>query len=411
MNGCSQHSAQKYFSHGGSGIGISLAGGGYRAAVFHLGALRRLNEYGILSQASIVSAVAGGAITAGVLARRWHELRADARGVFQNLEDLVLEPVEHFTNQMPRLKPSVWEYLLPWKWGRRRKRKTPTDMLAAHFDRQLFRGVALKSLPASPRFVFTATSLKTGGLWEFDQHRVGEVILGYTSEHKLRLADAVAACCAPLEFPPSYLRFDANTFGGGVLGPRGDGLRREVTLVEGAVHDNLAIEPLWRSVGTVICCDGSSLLHMAPQYEDWFGNRLMRAYTITHEQTLETRKRWLMNAYLSGQIGGAYIGLSAYHGHYGVPGSVGYPTDVVEEIRRVQTNMSRLSWEEIMAVSNHGYTMADVAIRRYMPEYAESGVAMQLPYPDFVDRNKILNAIEENDYERAQMQRAQTQRA
>src|SRR5438105_1009666 len=53
-----------------SGMALCLSGGGFRAALFHLGALRRLNEVGILSQISTFSSVSGGSILAAHLASR-----------------------------------------------------------------------------------------------------------------------------------------------------------------------------------------------------------------------------------------------------------------------------------------------------------------------------------------------------
>src|ERR1700742_446741 len=47
-----------------------LAGGGFRAALFHLGALTRLNELGLLARTGTVGAVAGGSIVAALLATR-----------------------------------------------------------------------------------------------------------------------------------------------------------------------------------------------------------------------------------------------------------------------------------------------------------------------------------------------------
>ncbi len=47
-----------------------LSGGGYRAALFHLGALTRLNELGLLAQTGTVGAVSGGSIVAALLATR-----------------------------------------------------------------------------------------------------------------------------------------------------------------------------------------------------------------------------------------------------------------------------------------------------------------------------------------------------
>src|SRR5215467_506995 len=50
------------------GIGLALSGGGYRATLFHAGALRRLNELGLLHQVKEISSVSGGSITNGQLA-------------------------------------------------------------------------------------------------------------------------------------------------------------------------------------------------------------------------------------------------------------------------------------------------------------------------------------------------------
>ena len=52
------------------GVALCLSGGGYRAMVFHLGVLWRLNETKLLSKVKRFSSVSGGSITAGVLARQ-----------------------------------------------------------------------------------------------------------------------------------------------------------------------------------------------------------------------------------------------------------------------------------------------------------------------------------------------------
>ena len=60
------------------GVALCLSGGGYRAMLFHLGALWRLNELGYLARLNRVSSVSGGSITAGVLALAWPRLDFDA---------------------------------------------------------------------------------------------------------------------------------------------------------------------------------------------------------------------------------------------------------------------------------------------------------------------------------------------
>jgi hypothetical protein len=61
-----------------SGMALSLSGGGYRAMVFHLGALWRLNDAGLLGRLDRISSVSGGSITAACLARHSPKLGLSA---------------------------------------------------------------------------------------------------------------------------------------------------------------------------------------------------------------------------------------------------------------------------------------------------------------------------------------------
>src|SRR5918996_6204949 len=70
------------------GIALCLSGGGYRAMLFHLGALWRLNELGYLLKLNRISSVSGGSITSGVLAVSWSHLAFDAAGVCTNFNAL-----------------------------------------------------------------------------------------------------------------------------------------------------------------------------------------------------------------------------------------------------------------------------------------------------------------------------------
>ena len=63
-----------------SGTALCLSGGGYRAMLFHVGALWRLNEAGYLPKLDRVSSVSGGSITAGVLGLAWPKLDFDDSG-------------------------------------------------------------------------------------------------------------------------------------------------------------------------------------------------------------------------------------------------------------------------------------------------------------------------------------------
>src|ERR1700760_495874 len=58
-----------------SGVALALSGGGYRAMMFHVGALYRLNETGLLGKLTRISSVSGGSITAGYLGLMWNKLQ------------------------------------------------------------------------------------------------------------------------------------------------------------------------------------------------------------------------------------------------------------------------------------------------------------------------------------------------
>ena len=53
---------------------LCLSGGGYRAALFHLGVLRRLNELSILTSIDTFTSVSGGSILAAHLAKCYTEV-------------------------------------------------------------------------------------------------------------------------------------------------------------------------------------------------------------------------------------------------------------------------------------------------------------------------------------------------
>lgn len=73
------------------GTALALSGGGFRATLFHLGSLWRLNELGLLSKLARISSVSGGSITSGVLALKWKNLNF-VGGIADNFVDLIDHP-------------------------------------------------------------------------------------------------------------------------------------------------------------------------------------------------------------------------------------------------------------------------------------------------------------------------------
>ena len=98
------------------GLSLSLSGGGFRATIFHLGALRRLNELGILSRLDAVTSVSGGSMMAMCLADAMMSSPALAAGQpFQNFTALVGKV--HALASCNLRRRILLERLEPQNWG------------------------------------------------------------------------------------------------------------------------------------------------------------------------------------------------------------------------------------------------------------------------------------------------------
>src|SRR5438105_12017846 len=94
------------------GTGLALSGGGFRATLFHCGALWRLNELGYLPRLTRISSVSGGSTTAGVLALKWHTLSA-AKWDHSVFVKEILEPIRSFCRRSVDVPSFLKGLLLP----------------------------------------------------------------------------------------------------------------------------------------------------------------------------------------------------------------------------------------------------------------------------------------------------------
>src|SRR5512139_3799075 len=76
-----------------AGTALCLSGGGYRAMLFHVGALWRLYEARLLKDIKRISSVSGGSITAGVLGLNWGQLSFDPDKLWTDFVPFVVSPI------------------------------------------------------------------------------------------------------------------------------------------------------------------------------------------------------------------------------------------------------------------------------------------------------------------------------
>lgn len=371
---------------GSSGIGLCLSGGGYRAALFHLGAVRRLNELGILSKVATVSAVSGGSILAAHLAevlRPWPE----PGDVVADFDERVARPFRAFTSRNIRTAPFLGR-LLPWHWGARR---SAVDLLAAAYERHLTK-LRLPELPDRPVFVFCSTDMSYGVNWVFSKRQIGDWQAGYLRPAPdWPIARAVAASsCFPPVFAPLRLGLDPRALVGGKArsGPSRDRAVASIGLTDGGVYDNMGLEPVWRSHRTLLVSNGGATFDFGPDKGLLW--RLQRYTSIVSRQASAVRQRWLIAGYQRDRLTGAYWSITNSPDE-----RVGYSSGLIREvISQVRTDLDCFSEAEQAVLENHGYVVADLAVQQRAAELISAGARpLALPNPDWLDEAKVRRAM------------------
>jgi NTE family protein len=288
---------------------LALSGGGYRAALYHLGALWRLNDAGKLPTLGRVSSVSGGSITASVLAANWNRLAFNHNRVAECFEKVVVEPLLRFTDHTIDI-PSVLTGALPLTSAGARLEHQYTRLLG-HFT--------LDKLPKSPDFIFNATNLQTGAIWRFSRRYMGDRSIGIIcAPNNVSVAQAVAASSA---FPPilspvtlrlrkrAWINPDEQKCPGWLTPTIFAGMyaqaasvpherlaefQERVVLVDGGVADNLGVESLWGHEGPIYFSDGGSGLDPAEKPAlNWLSQSL-RVVALIHNQPSQLRANFLV---------------------------------------------------------------------------------------------------------------------
>ncbi len=374
-----------------AGIALCLSGGGFRAALFHLGGARRLNELGVLSSLTAISAVSGGSILAAHLADRLRPWPATGE-VTPGWEAHVAAPFRAFTHRNLRTIPLARQ-LLPWHWL---TLSVAVETLATAYERRLTTRT-LPELPERPRIIFSATEMAYDANWIFERARIGDFQTGYQRPAPaMPLGRAVAASSAfPPFFPPMILHFQPDQLkGGSARGEQRDEIVGHITLTDGGAYDNMALEPVWKGSQAVLVSDGGATFEIGMTRNPLL--RLLRYGALLGRQAEAVRKRWLMAGMATNTLGGAYWGIASARADYGADG--GYSPDLSRNvIASIRTDMDAFSDAEAAVLENHGYLLADAAIRRYAPALIVHDAPLAMPHPDWVDEDRVRHALAKSD--------------
>jgi NTE family protein len=345
------------------GIGLCLSGGGYRAMLFHLGALWRLNEWGYLPKLTRVSSVSGGSITAGVLGYKWARLAFDADGVSRTFDAEVVQPLRAFADRTIDEGAILGGVFLPG---------SISDQIVDAYRSHLFGSATLQALPADPpRFVINATNVQSGALWRFSKPFMADYRVGVVRNPTIELAVAVAASSA---FPPvlSPLKMDLSVSDyEPASGQKSEDLHTgefmtDVVLTDGGVYDNLGLETVWKRYDTILVSDGGGKLQPEERPKTDWARHAIRINELIDNQVRSLRKRLLIESYRQKERQGTYWGIRSHVADYHLPDALPCPPDKTMLLANVATRLKRLEAPLQERLVNWGYAMCDVAMRTWV---------------------------------------------
>ncbi|MEM6623552.1 MAG: patatin-like phospholipase family protein [Pseudomonadota bacterium] len=348
------------------GVGVSFSGGGYRATLFHAGAVLRMNELGILGKIDRLSSVSGGSITSAILAMAWPHLdivdpgeKASDAAIKQHF----IKPILKATNRTLDVRVGLAGFLPLVSAGNR---------LAKLYDRYIFDDLMLKDIPERPKFIFNATNLQTQGLFRFTRNYMADWRALFSTTKTIHLSHAVAASSA---FPPVLAPLRLDLRGEDVHTPEGarfdnPELHEEAILIDGGVYDNLGMESIWKRCGVLIGSYAGQ--NNAADPSNFSFDHLMPMINTFLASSIDWRERIVVGMFQNEMPDGlperagtywtAETQISDFPVHDGWK-----PSDAeFAAAKNTPTRLEALDFDEQRVVINAGYSFADAGIRSYL---------------------------------------------
>lgn len=322
-------------------IGLALSGGGFRAAAFHLGVMRKLHSFNLLSKLDLLTCVSGGSIAGATIALNWNDpAKLDKFDTYLRTHSIAVSSV-------------IGGVLDPFE--------SRLDKLAQSYDRDLFKKSTMSSLANGPRAYFNSTNLATGNMFFFvagggKPEEMGEHELGVASASNFPIAMAVAASSAfPPVFPPLRLGPDVYSHSGQV---------EYVTLTDGGVYDNMGVNPLLRDrngLDYIVISDGGKPFSISSQPTESGSAVLLAGLDIMMEQIRGLEFDRIQYRHLAGKgPKPLWFSIDSVEGE-AAPGDAAFAS-------AIDTNLKRLSSAEMEVLQRHGGALLEARIRKYASE-------------------------------------------
>jgi predicted acylesterase/phospholipase RssA len=404
-------------------IGLALSGGGFRAAIFHLGVIRRLEELGIMKDVDAISSVSGGSIIAAYYVREmetrlrqvdpnlWQDTKTRVE-LFERIAEDFLKAVDHnLRTRALVFTPFYYPFLFlktlvlkPFRSGAR------SVLIQKEYDKWFYDGDTIDQLPSvtperskgsgpilhGPQVILNTTSLLTGERVSFSREpnaRMSE--MKRSNKNSLPLSRVVGASSGvPVLFPPTYIFGDM--------------------LVDGGVADNQGIEALLSSEAcptaekqqVLLVSDASGQLEALHTIGMGEGKVFLRVNSILQFQVRSKLIDRLVQ-WRDGQREGRFFAFAHLFLNLKDRGvNERLPAEMIPGVARIRTDLDQFSFVERDSLMYHGYTLIDAQIKKYcLPLTTAYPAANELPtsMPPLY-ASEALKTTEKRDHIRTELE-------
>lgn len=368
-------------------VGLALSGGGVRAAVFHLGVLRRLACGNLLESVSAVSTVSGGSlVTAAIICQagmKWPSSADYLKSVYPELRRRITA-ADLFS---PRA--IGWGGLAEFNFRLIRSR---APILATLLERGWGVSGRLADLPDAPEWSINTTCIDTGKNWRFSKREMGDWTFGRHYAPDVPIAVAAAASAAvpyvigamPLSLPATgWWETDPATRKQTRQKPPP---KTRVRLWDGGAYDNMGLEVLTkpgrglRSCEFLICSDASGALTASGEspIAGLLSGRLSgpRLFDVAGDQIRALRSRMLIADIGAGTVDGALVRMGNSVRAVDVKAGTARPPafydafqtdDQAQHALKYPTDLAAPSESQFDLLARHGFEIADATLTTHVP--------------------------------------------
>ncbi len=356
-------------------IGITLSGGGVRAAVFHLGVLSRLADDNLLESIKMLSTVSGGTLLTGLIYHSNENSWPTSEEFKAKCVPYVKKCLTERNLQLNAiLRIIFWPYP---HWGRGRASIISSSIKFCWKIKS-----KLNAIKENPRWNINATTIESGKSWRFIPNiRMGDYILNYVEKPNIDLSQAMCSSAAvpfmigPLKLKTKkfqWFKYDAN----------GDKVPvepkfKKLNIWDGGAYDNLGIEPLLKyknglqyrdEINFLIVSDAA--LGINTEKRKWFNP--MRLIDVTMDQVRALRSRALWDHFKNNKGSGVYIRIGetvenifkAWNIENNSNPNMTYslPQERISELKNYPTTLWKMKKNDFDDLFKHGREVASISL-------------------------------------------------